>query len=306
MKKILLWIVTLVAIVVLVFILWKQLGSNKDVFMEMVYVKGGTFTMGASQEQIDMGYDNEKPAHEVTLSSFYMGKYPVTVAQYARFVDETGYLTEAERGNCKFLGKPWYGTYVVGANGVTVMCETSNWRCDVNGKIRDSSTYNHPVAHIGQRDAMAFCEWLSGKEGKTYRLPTEAEWEYAARGGVKSTPTLYSGSDILDEVGWYINNSDRTTHPVGMKKPNELGIYDMSGLVWEWCSDFYTTYSSEPQTNPKGPESAEDDRMRVICRGGTINRYESYCRVSNRSPFQRINRSSGSGFRVVCEEEPPR
>lgn len=264
--------------------------------MHMVYVAGGTFTMGASTEQEDRAFENEIPAHEVTLSSFYMSDSPVTVGQFAQFVRETGYLTDAEKGTGNSPGAETrtFGSWIL-KDGLDVFSTSTSWRHDNTGQLRDSTNYNHPVLHVSWNDAVAFCQWLAQKEGKPYRLPTEAEWEYAARGGAKSTPTIYSGSNQLDEVGWCLSNAEGTTHPVRQKKPNELGLYDMSGLVWELCSDFFGLYDSLPQTNPQGPAQG----TKHVTRGGSWSRFESYCRVSNRASYLPINRGGGMGFRVA-------
>jgi formylglycine-generating enzyme required for sulfatase activity len=137
-----------------------------------------------------------------------------------------------------------------------------------------------PVEQVSWYDAVAFCEWMSIASGKTYRLPTEAEWEYAARGGNKSKGYEYSGSNDLDAVGWYDNGYVRKTHPVAQKQPNELGLYDMSGNVREWCSDWYDEgyYSRSPQNDPQGPNSG---KYRVL-RGGSWVNFDDYCRVAFR------------------------
>ena len=128
-----------------------------------------------------------------------------------------------------------------------------------------------------------------------YRLPTEAEWEYAARGGNKSNNYTYSGSNTLDNVAWYSSNSGSNTHQVGTKAANELGLYDMSGNVWEWCWDWYGTYSSSAQTNPYG---ATTGTYRVL-RGGSWNYFDDFCRVSNRNYSSPDNRNYLIGFRVA-------
>ena len=140
-----------------------------------------------------------------------------------------------------------------------------------------------------------FLRKLNAATGKTYRLPTEAEWEYAARGGNKSQGYKYVGSNDLDLVAWYSGNSDGTTHKVGTRFPNELGIYDMSGNVWEWCQDWYGSYSSSPQTNPKGPNSGS---YRVY-RGGSWLDDARDCRVSFRDYFTPDYRYSDLGFRLA-------
>jgi formylglycine-generating enzyme required for sulfatase activity len=200
--------------------------------LEMVFVQGGKFTMGCTSEQYDCKND-EKPLHQVILSSFNIGKYEVTQAQWKAIM---GY-------------NPSYFT---------------------GDKL--------PVEMVSWDDAQEFIYRLNAATGKRYRLPTEAEWEYAARGGDKSKGYRYSGGNNIDNIAWYDNNADSTTHTVGLKQANELGIYDMSGNVYEWCSDWYGDYSSSTQTNPRGPATGS---YRVI-RGSSWNRIPSYCRVAFR------------------------
>ena len=200
----------------------------------MVYVEGGTFTMGATSEQGSDAYESEKPTHQVTLSSFSIGKYEVTQEEW-----------EAVMGNnpSSFKGA------------------------------------KHPVENVSWSDCRQFIRKLRTLTGKNFRMPTEAEWEYAARGGNKSRGYKYSGSNILDDVGWYDSNSSSSTHDVGQLDPNELGLYDMSGNVWEWCADWYGSYESNSQSNPGGPSSGS---YRVN-RGGSWIVGARYCRVSYRS-----------------------
>ncbi len=157
---------------------------------------------------------------------------------------------------------------------------------------------SHPVDTVSWEDAQNFCRELSYITGKTYILPTEAQWEYAARGGKYRETTKYSGSYSVDAVAWYETNSNGSTHPVKQKRPNKLGIYDMSGNVWEWCSDWYSSnyYSSSPQSNPEGALSGE---TRVL-RGGGYHISSQYCRVSYRDYDMPSYRRNRSGFRVVC------
>ncbi|MDD3153085.1 MAG: SUMF1/EgtB/PvdO family nonheme iron enzyme, partial [Bacteroidales bacterium] len=136
---------------------------------------------------------------------------------------------------------------------------------------------------------------LNAKTGKTFRLPTEAEWEYAARGGNKSNGYKYSGGNILVHVAWCNDNSNSKAHTVGTRRANELGIYDMSGNVLEWCSDWYGSYSSGSQTNPTGPSSGS---IRVL-RGGSWSSSARYCRVSNRYCDGPDSRNSNYGFRLI-------
>lgn len=222
------------------------------VSFNMIAVKGGTFTMGATSEQGDDVSSGEKPAHQVTLSDYCIGETEVTQE-----------LWQAVMGS-----NPSYFT----------------------GNLQ------RPVETVSWNDCQEFIKKLNQLTGKTFRLPTEAEWEYAARGGRKSRGYKYSGSNTIGDVAWYTVNSydkgeshpDYGTHPVGQKQANELGLYDMSGNVWEWCQDWYGSYSSSSQTNPTGPSSGSG---RVL-RGGSWNGYARGCRVSLRSsstPTYRLN-----------------
>ena len=207
-------------------------GALDDIMRNMVYVEGGTFTMGATSEQQNPE-DDEKP-HRVSLSSFYIGKYEVTQALWKA---------------------------VMGSN-------PSHFEGD-----------NLPVENVSWNDCQTFLSKLNAMTGKNFRLPTEAEWEFSARGGNRSRGYQYSGSNVLSDVAWYDDNSGSKTHNVGTKAPNELGIYDMSGNVWEWCQDWEGSYSSSAQTNPKGPSSGS---YRVIRCGGWGSSAR-FCRVANRS-----------------------
>ena len=221
--------------------------------VEMVLVQGGSFRMGS-----DWGDSDQKPTHRVTVSPFMIGKYEVAVGEFRRFVNETGYRTEAETGDGAFVWTSSKGE----------QRKDTNWN---NPGFSQSET--HPVSCVSWNDALAFCNWLSDREGlqrvyrvqgaittsdfgkNGYRLPTEAEWEYAARGGPSSRGYNNSGSNDVGPVAWYSSNSGSATHPVGTKAPNELGLYDMSGNVWEWCWDWYDNYGSGSQTDPVGASS---------------------------------------------------
>ena len=226
------------------------------VSFEMVYVEGGTFDMGATMEQGSDANDDEYPVHSVTLEGYYIGKYEVTQG-----------LWLAVMGS-------WPGTAPINSWGVGA---------------------NYPAYYICWNDCQEFVSRLNSLTGMTFRLPTEAEWEYAARGGNKSRLYQYSGSNNIFDVAWHKGNSDARTHAVGTKSPNELGIYDMSGNVWEWCSDWYGGYSAGSQTNPQGPSSGSD---RVL-RGGSWNYYASRCRVSIRDYYGPDGSSFDIGLRLV-------
>ena len=228
------------------------------VTFKMIYVEGGTFTMGATSEQGDDAWDDEKPAHTVTISSYSIGETEVTQA-----------LWQAVMGS--------------------------------NPSIFSGS--NKPIEKVSWNDCQDFISKLNAITGENFRLPTEAEWEYAARGGNKSRGYKYAGSNTLGNVAWYWDNipsqsSDTSgygTQNVATKQANELGLYDMSGNVWEWCSDWYGDYSSGSQTNPTGPSSG-DGRVK---RGGCWINRARYCRVSDRSGDAPACRGDYLGFRLA-------
>ena len=220
------------------------------VTFELLYVKGGTFTMGCTPEQNGDCNNDEKPTHSVTLDDYYIGKFEVTQDLW---------------------------TAVMGKN-------PSNKKGD-----------NLPVENVSWNDAQDFIRQLNQMTGEHFSLPTEAQWEYAARGGSKSKGYKFSGGNILGNVAWYADNSASTPHQVGTKDPNELGLYDMSGNVWEWCYDLYGNYSSESQNNPTGPTSGS---VRVL-RGGSWSYFAGLARVSYRLYGQPGSRFSGRGFRLV-------
>ncbi|MEZ4829454.1 MAG: formylglycine-generating enzyme family protein [Bacteroidia bacterium] len=249
---------------------------------EMIFIKGGTFDMGSEK------YDNEKPVHKVTVSDFWLGKTAVTVGQFAAFIDATGYKTNAEKGDGSYI---WTGSEWKKKAGI-------NWRCNASGKVRPESEWNHPIIHVSWNDAKVYCDWLSEQTGQKWRLPTEAEWEYAAGGGSENR-TEYAGTNNESELGdyaWYTKNTkDTGTRPVGQKKPNRLGLYDMSGNVWEWCWDWYGSYTSSDISNPQGPEKGTDR----VSRGGSWLSFAEYCRVSLRRNLSPDYRSYFLGFRPV-------
>ncbi|MDY5086688.1 MAG: SUMF1/EgtB/PvdO family nonheme iron enzyme, partial [Alloprevotella sp.] len=224
----------------------------------MVLVEGGTFTMGATDEQTG-AYKNEKPAHQVTLSDYYIGQTEVTQALWEAVMGETPTSD----------GSSWYSFRGLGDN--------------------------YPAYYISYNDVLSFISKLNSLTGRTFRMPTEAEWEYAARGGNKSKGYLYSGGNTLNNVGWYDDNSDDTTHLVAQKAANELGLYDMSGNVWEWCSDWWGDYSSSSQTNPTGPSTGSD---RVL-RGGCSDNTATGCRVATRHNYSPSYRAKSYGVRLA-------
>ena len=152
-----------------------------------------------------------------------------------------------------------------------------------------------PVEYVTWDDCQTFISRLNELTGETFRLPTEAQWEYAARGGYKSKGYTYSGSNAIDDVAWCWYNSGEMTHPVKTKAPNELGIYDMSGNVWEWCSDWYGAYSSAAQTDPTGSATGSSR----VCRGGCWYSSAAYCRVAFRNYFTPTDSSYYLGVRLA-------
>jgi formylglycine-generating enzyme required for sulfatase activity len=253
-------------------ILGRQRTQDKPVSIDipLVYVSGGTFTMGSTAEQGEDCYDTEKPAHQVTVNDFYIGKYEVTQAQW----------------------KEVMGSNPSKFNGDNLPVEQVSWS-DIVGTSGDYMTiYNIKYYADG------FIYKLNKlTDMQQYRLPTEAEWEYAARGGASSWGYKYSGSDVPGNVAWYNDNSANKTHSVGTKSANELGIYDMNGNVWEWCSDCYGQYNNNSQTNPTG--STTDDSFRVY-RGGGWGSGRRFCRVSGHSGSTPDFRNHGLGFRLAC------
>ena len=226
-------------------------GLLRKLLNDMVYVEGGTFTMGATSEQEDEAWELEFPAHKVKVSSFYICKYEVTQELWEMVMGEN---------NSHYKG------------------------------------HNFPVDMVSWDDCQKFIEKLNDMTGIVFRLPTEAEWEYAARGGKMNGHYLYAGSDEADEVAWYSDNALETSHTVGKKMPNELGLYDMSGNVWEWCADWQNYYTDEFQIDPVGNFSS----VGRIQRGGCWNQGSNLCRVSFRGVCAPNLCSRDSGLRLAA------
>lgn len=297
---------------------------------EMVWIPGGTFTMGN-----DAGAEDERPAHKVTLSGFFLGKTEVTNGQFAAFAKATGYKTIAERkpdprryptadpallvpGSAVFvpveapLNGPWdtphppWWKYQPGAS----------WRHPDGPGSNLSGKKNHPVVHIAWDDAMAYCQW-AGK-----RLPTEAEWEYAARGGLDRQEYCWGTAKQGADGKWFANTFQGTfphgdtaadgfagTAPVAHYPANGFGLHDMSGNVWEWCADHYDSryYAISPADNPQGPESGEtEDGWPVrVRRGGSYLCADDYCRRYTPSARDKNPADSGAshtGFRCAKDK----
>jgi sulfatase modifying factor 1 len=263
--------------------------------MELVFVKGGCYEMGCGSWTSDCR-DDEKPAHEVCVNDLYMGKYEVRVADFRKFTNETSYRTEAEKE---------YGC-VVWVGKELKIDPSKNWRDP--GFLQSEE---HPVVCVSHNDASEYVQWLGKKTGKKYRLPTEAEWEYAARsGGKKYKYSWGNGSpsgNIADEsfkrqlssVTIWAGYDDGYvfTAPVGRFTRNELGLYDMTGNVLEWCQDWHDKdyYKNSPRNNPEGPPSGQD---RVL-RGGSWFNDARNLRASDRLRSLPAYRFNYGGFRLV-------
>ena len=272
----------------------------------LILVEGGTFSMGSND-----GSDNQQPVHTVKVSSFYMGRYEVTnqevVDVFTRGIESGALYVDRSTVKNNYGDKQ-------------ELLDLDDEDCQIvysRGRLAvQPGKENNPVIEISWYGAVVFCNLLSEIRGKDpaynlsdwscdftkngYRLPTEAEWEYAARGGNNHDGYEYSGSNTAGDVGWYSDNSGRETHPVGGKSPNSLGLYDMSGNVWEWCYDKFADnyYSSMSLVDPEGPDSSDwlDNRVR---RGGSASFGIFYVRCAYRGEYPPELKDLQTGFRVV-------
>ena len=219
--------------------------------IEMVYVSGGEFTMGATSQMEGRAWEDEYPAHQVTLSSYYIGKYEVTQRL---------------------------------------------WKAVMGSNPSEHVGDNLPVENVTWHDVQRFLSKLNSMTGKNYRLPSEAEWEYAARGGRRSYGYVFSGSNSLGSVAWYESNSGGCTHPVGAKSPNELGLYDMTGNVIEWVQDRYAPYTADAQVDPVVTSGNGDER---VIKGGSWSSVEKGSHVSFRYGENPSNHDGKQGFRLA-------
>jgi eukaryotic-like serine/threonine-protein kinase len=264
--------------------------------MKMVRLPSGEFWMGSdeSPEELVRLFPNtkaewyrwEQPRHRVQLTRpFEIGRYPVTVREFRAFVEDGGYKTEAETGGggYQWTGKEWKLNLDL------------DWRKP--GFVQQD---DHPVVLISWNDAIAYCKWLSRKEGTEYRLPTEAEWEYACRAGTTTRFCFGDDFERLVEYGWHHKNSGGSTHPVGQKKPNGWGLCDMHGNVWEWCQDwfdgeYYKQFANRVAVDPAEPSAGS---FRVF-RGGSWRNGASRCRSAFRSRNAPGHRFGNLGFRLA-------
>lgn len=222
----------------------------REIFSNMVYVQGGTFTMGSD----GLVFSNESPDHQVALSDYYIARVTITQKQWRTIIGSHDL---------------WSYNYGKGDN--------------------------YPANFISYEQALNFIERLNDYSGLQFRLPTEAEWEYAALGGNALSGYVYSGSSNVDEVAWHNGNAGGKAHPVATLKPNELGLYDMSGNVWEWCSDYYGDYTPEMVVNPTGPVQG----TKRVLRGGSFTYESDYARIKTRSGLPETNQSLAVGLRLA-------
>jgi formylglycine-generating enzyme required for sulfatase activity len=269
MKK----LISLLLVTITVVIGFSQIPKPK-----MVLVKGGEFYMGNDYA----GNADERPEHKVQVSDFYIGRYEVTFDEFDLFCESTGYPKPDDggfgRGQRPVINVSWIGAI-----------KYCNW---LSTRMGLDKVYEYREDSLGI--VITAVHW----DANGFRLPTEAEWEFAARGGIESKGYPYPGSTNLDEVAWYEKNSGGKTHPVGQLKPNELGIYDMLGNAYEWCWDWYspTYYANSPEQDPRGPDKGSER----VYRGGAFNSPREYMRITKRFHFMPYKPQGTIGFRLAC------
>jgi formylglycine-generating enzyme len=304
--------------------------------IKLVRIPAGEFMMGSREsttemrksfpqydaERFEHKFDDEYPLHRVRITkAFYLGATAITVGQFRRFVGETNFKTDAERSDRAndTPGEPRR----VGPGGYGYNKETGKLDERRNPKHtwRDTGFpqgENHPVVDVSWNDAVAFCKWLGENERKHYRLPTEAEWEYACRAGTTTRywcgddpQSLLKNANIYDQSSagvfpewskYALPGDDRFpfTAPVASFPPNPFGLYDMHGNVWQWCSDFYGKdyYAKSPVDDPRGPET----ERKHVRRGGAWHSWPLYCRAAFRNYNTPQSRYFNLGFRVALDD----
>jgi formylglycine-generating enzyme required for sulfatase activity len=261
---------------------------ENSIGMKLNLIPAGRFLMGSPENEPGRNpYDGaaEGPQHMVAISKpYHFGICPVTVGQFRAFVRSTNHVTDAEKNG--------------GARGVDYTTPRDPARTSrTPGWLQ---TEDHPVVCINLKDAVAFCEWLSKQEGRTYRLPTEAEWEYACRAGTQTAFAFGSDARSLDQYAWLKTNAGGKTQPVGTLLPNTWGLYDMHGNVWQWIPEWHAPYASAAQTDPRSEKKTD---FRVL-RGGAFCVDSVFCRSAHRGRTTPDWSGTSVGFRVVCEVSP--
>lgn len=256
--------------------------ASDDHLPEMVLIPGGFFIMGN-----DNGPKNERPAHEVGLKDFYMGKTEITIAQFKAFADETDYETFTELIQSST-------SIIIDTLGNTSRKKGISWRHDEYGNLRPESQYNYPVIHVSWVDAMNYCEWLSKKTGQHYSLPCEVAWEYVASINAKDDDTISCTSE------WLKYNSNQSIHAAGMLTAGTAGLYDMTGNVREWCLDDYDKKSYKRSITEKEYINLKHDKYNSkVVRGCGFRTYPGVCSITTRNFMPSLVEYFDIGFRVI-------
>jgi formylglycine-generating enzyme required for sulfatase activity len=260
--------------------------GESEKFEDFILIPSGSFLMGSWR-----GRPDETPVHVVLVKSFGLGRYPVTNGEFCEFIEATDYVTVAEKiGESKI----WTGNKWKAIKGL-------NWKNPRNDGIDIKLRLNHPVVQIAWQDAIEYCKWKTEELGKLIELPSEAEWEYAYRAGSRTNWCCGNEVELLEEYAWYKKNLDRSTYtqPVGRKKPNQWGLYDMPGNVREWCADVYDRYPGNNLSWDLGDRyfSVSNEKYHVL-RGGHFGSNPQFLRSGIRVSGKADLSTDYTGFRL--------